>query len=113
MKQPEKLLFICSYNVRRSLTAEWMYDGCSAYSVRSAGTEEGTRTEATKDLIEWADTIFVMEPDHLHTLRQRFGEALVGKKVHCLDIPDIYNFMEPALVSELRMKLTEYVGVPG
>jgi hypothetical protein len=29
-KRMQKLLFICSYNINRSVTAEWMYDGVPA-----------------------------------------------------------------------------------
>jgi predicted protein tyrosine phosphatase len=111
-QEPRKLLFICSYNIRRSVTAEWMYDGLSGYAVRSAGTEEGARTPLAKEDIRWADMIFVMEPDHLQKLQERFGEELTGKKVHCLHIPDIYDFLEPALIEELKSKLREFVEVP-
>jgi predicted protein tyrosine phosphatase len=111
-KRMKKLLFICSYNINRSVTAEWMYDGVPAYAVRSAGTEEGSRFVLTKEHVQWADIIFVMEPCHLQTLQQRFGEDLAGKKVHCLHIPDIYEFLEPALMAELKTKLKPYVQVP-
>jgi predicted protein tyrosine phosphatase len=110
--EPQKLLFICSYNINRSVTAEWMYDEVPAYSVRSAGTEEGSRFVLAKEHVQWADIIFVMEPYHLEKLRQRFGNELEGKKVHCLHIPDIYDFLEPRLMVELKTKLRPCVQVP-
>jgi predicted protein tyrosine phosphatase len=110
--KPQKLFFICSYNINRSVTAEWMYDGVPAYEVRSAGTEEGSRFVLAKEHVQWADIIFVMEPYHLETLQQKFGEEVAGKKVHCLNIPDIYAFLEPRLMVELKTKLRPYVQVP-
>jgi predicted protein tyrosine phosphatase len=53
-----------------------------------------------------------MEKKHGRILRERFGEALAGKKVICLRIPDNYRYMEPALIDELKAKLSEYVPVP-
>ena len=45
-------------------------------------------------------------------LREKFGEALLEKEVICLHIPDDYRYMEPALVDELKVRLSEYVDVP-
>ena len=96
----------------RSLTAEMMYEGFPGYAVKSAGTEESARTPLTQKHIEWADMIFVMEPEHLECLQKEYGGLLAEKKVVCLDIPDIYRCMAPALIEELRTKLREYVQVP-
>jgi len=60
MNQPQRLLFICSENRMRSLTAEKMYDGFPGYEVKSAGTELSARTPVTQEHIDWADMIFVM-----------------------------------------------------
>jgi hypothetical protein len=35
-----------------------------------------------------------------------------GNKVHCLHIRDIYEFLEPAFMVELKTKLKGYVEVP-
>lgn len=45
--QPTKLLFVCSKNKWRSLTAEKMLDGANGYDVRSAGTEKDARIKVT------------------------------------------------------------------
>jgi predicted protein tyrosine phosphatase len=112
VNQPQKLLFICSQNIQRSLTAEWMYDGFTSYEVRSAGTEQSARTPMTKEHVAWADVIFVMETEHLEKLQDRFGEEPAGKKIICLNIPDIYRYMEPALIDELKTALSGHVEVP-
>ena len=40
----QKLLFICSRNRKRSLTAEQIFSGIPGYQVRSAGTQPDART---------------------------------------------------------------------
>jgi predicted protein tyrosine phosphatase len=105
MIQPQKLLFICRENRMRSFTAEKMYDGFPGYEVKSAGTATSARTPFTQEHIDWADMIFVVEQEHGQILREMFGEALDGKSVICLQISDVYRYMEPALIDELKAAL--------
>ena len=42
-----------------------------------------------------------MEPAHRAKLRRQFGGRLKHARVVCLDIPDRYGFMDPALVALL------------
>lgn len=51
MTQPQKLLFICSQNRWRSLTAEHIYTGFPGCEVKSAGTEPGARIRVNKGVI--------------------------------------------------------------
>jgi len=55
------LLFVCSQNKRRSLTAEKLFDGQNGHHARSAGTENNARIKLTPGLVGWADIIFCME----------------------------------------------------
>ncbi len=109
----EKLLFICSRNRRRSLTAEKLFEGFPRYQVRSAGTQPESRIVVTEGHIGWADVIFVMEKSHLNRMRVKFSEALQHKRVVTLYIEDDYDFMQPELLDELRCKLEPYVKLPG
>lgn len=59
----------------------------------------------TPELVEWADLIFVMERGHKTKLSGEFKQYLHGKRVVCLNIPDNYKFMEPALVKLLHAKV--------
>jgi predicted protein tyrosine phosphatase len=104
-----KLLFICSRNEIRSLTAERMFDGSPHYQARSAGTQPQARVKVTEGLLGWADLVFVMEKSHLRRLEERFPEAIADKPVICLNIPDDYAFMEPALIEELEGKLPPHL----
>jgi len=108
----KKLLFVCSRNRLRSLTAEKMFEGMAGYQARSAGTQPDARILVTEGHLGWADIIFVMEKSHLNRLRQKFPEALTGKQIVTLHIPDDYEFMQPELVDELRTKLADYVEWP-
>jgi predicted protein tyrosine phosphatase len=108
----EKLLFVCSRNRLRSLTAEKLFEGSPHYQVRSVGTQPNARIVVTEGHVGWADLIFCMEKSHVNRLRRKFPEALRGKEVVCLHIPDDYEFMQPDLVDELRAKLVRHVTLP-
>ena len=108
-EHPAKLLFVCSRNRRRSLTAEKILEGLPGYEVRSAGTQPEARIVVTEGHIGWADIIFVMEKSHLNRLWLRFPEALGGKRVVALHIRDDYEFMHPDLLDELHAKLAPFI----
>ena len=107
-----KLLFICSRNKWRSLTAEKVFHGFNGYEVRSAGTEENARIKVTSGHIGWADLIFVMEKKHQRRLQTKIGSQIYTKKIICLNIPDEYRFMDAELVEILKARVSEYIDVP-
>ena len=108
----QKLLFVCSQNKLRSLTAEKLFEGIPGYQVRSVGTQPDARIVITEGHIGWADLVFVMEKSHLDRIRRKFPQALQGKRVVALHIRDDYEFMQPELIDELRSKLGPYVTFP-
>ncbi|GAB3572783.1 low molecular weight protein tyrosine phosphatase family protein [Hymenobacter daeguensis] len=105
-----RLLFICSQNKWRSLTAERLFDDHPHHEARSAGTEPGARVRVTAGHLGWAETIFVMERRHADRLHEKFAEELRGKTLVVLRIPDKYPFQDPALVALLRKKLADQLG---
>lgn len=109
---PTKLLFVCSQNRIRSLTAEGIFGGIPGIQARSAGTQPDARIVVTEGHIGWADIIFLMEKSHLNRLRRKFPEALRGKRTVTLLIPDEYEFMQPELIDELQAKVSQYVVLP-
>jgi predicted protein tyrosine phosphatase len=113
MNHPEKLLFICSENQMRSPTAEAMYQDFPGYEVKSAGTELSARIPLTQEHVQWADIIFVMEPEHLERVQLEYSDMLAGKRIICLNIPDIYSYMEPELIDDLKAALRGHVNLPG
>ena len=110
--EPLKLLFICSQNRFRSLTAEKIFEGIPGLQVRSAGTQPSARVVVTEGHVGWADIVFVMERSHLNRLRLKVGDALDGKRVITLHIPDDYQFMQQELIDELQAKVREHVPLP-
>ena len=61
------------------------------------------------ELLQWADLICVMEPIHRQKLTARFFSELTGKRIVCLNIPDEFQFMEPALIKLLDASVTRYL----
>lgn len=111
-QDPEKILFVCSLNKFRSYTAEKIYQKFNRYQVRSRGTENGARIKLTEGDIGWADIIFTMEKRHTDRIRKKFSEKLGSKPIVTLFIEDIYEPMDPALIEELKRKLSRYLQVP-
>lgn len=70
------------------------------------------RVKLTEGDIGWADIIFVMEKNHKNRIARNFREKIVGKKIVCLFIEDIYDPMEAALIEELRRKLGPHLLLP-
>jgi predicted protein tyrosine phosphatase len=113
MTEPVKILFVCSQNRIRSVTAEKLFHGNTAYEVRSAGTEADARIKVTAGHIGWADKIFVMEKRHRDRLRKKFRQELEGKDVICLFIPDEYEPLAEDLFEILRARLTHHLDLSG
>lgn len=112
VSQPIKILFVCSRNRKRSLTAERLFENLPGVQARSAGTQPEARVVATEGHIGWADIVFFMEKSHLNRLRAKFPEALEGKAIVTLHIPDDYEFMQQELIDELQAKVAPHLPFP-
>ena len=109
-----KILFVCSGNKHRSLTAEDYFSAAySQHDFASAGTniglcrKEGT-TPVSEELVQWADLILVMENRHRKELRTLVGKKH-GTKVTVLGIPDQYRYYQKELIQILQEKLDEFL----
>jgi predicted protein tyrosine phosphatase len=107
---PTRLLFVCSQNRWRSLTAEQLFNEHPRVQARSAGTEAGARVRVTAGPLGWAEVIFVVEKRHTERLKAKFSDELRGKPVVNLRIPDEYRHGDPALIALLRERLLAYFG---
>lgn len=107
------VLFVCSRNRQRSLTAEKVFDGENGHEVRSVGTEPGARIRVTAGHIGWADLIFVMEKKHLRRLEAKYRDELAGRQVVTLHVPDDHEYMDDALVERLAAAVAPYVDFGG
>ena len=106
-----KFLFIYSVNKQRSKTAEdYFAKKFPEHEFLSAGTntkicrKEGT-TELTKDLLEWADKVYVMEKKHLDQIQKHTGSKYYSK-IEVLNIRDIYKYYDADLLSILEEKVS-------
>ena len=97
-----KVLFVCTANKMRSRTAEEIYRDDRRFSVRSAGTGMFATKVIDEEILSWADYIVVMEKEHRDQIRDRFSAIYSEKKILCLNIPDIYYFMDPTLMREVK-----------
>lgn len=103
------VLFVCSLNRWRSPTAEQIFADYPGVETSSAGTNHNADNPLTRELIEWADLIFVMEKTHKTKLAQNFREHLNDKRIVCLNIPDKYQYMDEALIAILKARVTPFL----
>jgi predicted protein tyrosine phosphatase len=105
----KRVLFICSQNRLRSPTAEQVFSTWPEVETSSAGLNNDAEEPVTPELLEWADIIFVMEKAHRSKLSAHFKPYLKNARIVCLDIPDNYDFMEPALVELLMARVPKFL----
>lgn len=101
------VLFVCSRNRLRSPTAERVF--ADRAETDSAGLAPDAELRLSGDQVLWADLIVVMEKSHRSKLKRGFARQLAGKRVVCLDIPDVYDFMQPELVALLEKRMAPYL----
>jgi protein-tyrosine phosphatase len=109
----ERILFVCTANIDRSRTAEDLYRGDSRYDVRSAGVAPFATVVLTRDLLLWADRVFVMnerEDQHRTLIRIRFPD--VDRPLVDLDVEDRWHRGDPELVKLLTRRLRPHLGAP-
>jgi predicted protein tyrosine phosphatase len=109
----KKVLFVCTSNRHRSPTAESLLARHPLYEARSAGISPLSERVVTRELLEWADVVFVMDEEfdqHRRCLLEMFPDVEgLTEKIIVLGIPDIYERDDPELVGHLREKLARYL----
>ena len=101
-KDPLRALFICHFNRKRSATAERVFGKDPTLEVLSAGTSEDALVRVNERMLEWADVVFVMDGEQVRDLQSMFpGHPAVDRLV-CLEIRDVYHFLDPQLVTLLQ-----------
>jgi predicted protein tyrosine phosphatase len=109
----EHILFVCTANVDRSRTAEDLYRDDPRFEVRSAGTAPFAKTPLTRELMQWADRIFVMcerEDRHRTLIKLRFPD--LDRPVVDLDVEDRWVRGDPELVRRVLRSLRAHLGAP-
>ena len=113
MSDKTHLLFLCSSNIDRSPAAEALFEDSDRFEAKSAGVGPFCDDEkkVTKELIDWADEIFVMDERmqrHKTDLLKRVPEA-EGKEIVILGISNDFMRHDPELEKVLKVKLEDYL----
>ncbi|PPV08016.1 hypothetical protein XBLMG947_1087 [Xanthomonas bromi] len=106
------MLFVCSRNRLRSPTAERVFADWPGVQAQSAGLAVDAEVQVTPELLQEAQVVMVMEPRHLQLLRKRFAAHLRHCRLICLQIPDDYADMDPALVRRLEHTVPPLLRLP-
>ena len=109
----QRILFVCTANVDRSRTAEDLYKRDPRYEVVSAGVANFATKPITRDLLLWADRVFVMcerHDKHQTQIKMRFPE--IDRPLVVLDIEDRWPRGHPELVRRLLRRLGPHLGPP-
>ena len=103
----KKVLFVCTANYYRSVTAEHIFRHWETLDVKSAGTHEWATKVITQEMIDWADIIFVMEHHHKDSILEIDTSAI--DKIIVLEIPDIFKRFDKRLIKILNEKVPPYL----
>lgn len=98
-----KVLFICNQNQNRSKTAEELFK--DRFETRSAGLYN--EKPVTKEQLEWADTVVVMEDEQRSEIAKRFPDVYLKKRIISLNVADVYFYNQPELIDVLGCKMEE------
>jgi predicted protein tyrosine phosphatase len=107
-----KVHFVCDKNRLRSATAERLFGDHPQLEVRSAGVDKDATVVVSRELLEWADLVFVMEKRQRNIIHSRFNQIYKGKQIVCLYVPDEFDFMDPLLIALLKDRVTDYLLKP-
>ena len=110
LERKREILFVCTANQQRSPTAERMYNDAPRFEVRSAGTHAFSGNDITADILNWADTVVVMEERHPGEIRTRFPSEAEETEIVVLDVPDIFQYIDQRLQPEIRDRFEVMVG---
>lgn len=108
-KKPIKILFVCNLNMMRSATAENIFKNRPGIAVKSAGISAGAVVRIDKQLVDWADIVFVMENTQKKYIMKKIGPSRPDKKIINLNIPDTYSYMDPDLVAVLKARVDAFL----
>ncbi|MBR9691642.1 phosphotyrosine protein phosphatase [Candidatus Woesearchaeota archaeon] len=74
------------------------------FETKSAGLFNESPVTASD--LQWADAIVVMEDSQRTELSKRFPKEYMQKQILSLDIPDVYQYNQPELITSLKSKMS-------
>ena len=96
----------------RSPTAVEVASAWPNLAAECAGLSRDADEPLTREALEWAEVIFVMEARQKKRLSSLFGAVANGKPVVSMNIPDRFSFMDPDLVERIDKALARRFGPP-
>ncbi len=73
----KKLLFVCERNEQRSPSFEkWFCENRPQYEVKSTGTANGYPNRINRELLEWADRVFLMDLEQEIFISREFPDFI-------------------------------------
>lgn len=103
----KRVLFVCTINLMRSATAHKIFLNDLRLEVKSAGTHRSAETVLSRELLDWSESLVVMEERHLNFIKKMYPEIAKNKRIVCLDVPDNYDYLDPELIALLRERIEE------
>ena len=110
--QKLRVLFVCTQNKVRSLTAEHLYRERQDLEVRSCGTAAFAKNQLTEEVMKWADMVFIFDELQADAIEKKFGKDVFGKEIISLGLADVYQYKSESLVLKLTAKIEPYLGRP-
>lgn len=104
-----RVLFVCRHNRMRSATAERIFARRSDLDVRSAGTSNDALARVNAEMLDWADLVFIMDNQQRRSLHRHFAGHPALERLICLDIPDVFGFLQPELVQLLEARAAPHL----
>lgn len=94
----QKVLCVCSAGLLRSPTAASVLHQEFGFNTRSCGhSQEYALIPISEALIDWADQVVFVNQENFDALSNEAKDLLSYRIVTILDIPDQYNYNDPAL----------------
>ena len=111
-RQKLRVLFVCTQNKVRSLTAEHLYRERPDLDVRSCGTAAFAKNQLTEEVMKWADMVFIFDELQAEAIEKKFGKDAFGKEIISLGLADVYQYKSESLILKLTAKIEPYLGRP-
>ena len=100
-RQKLRVLFVCTQNKVRSLTAEHLYRERPDLDVRSCGTAAFAKNQLTEEVMKWADMVFIFDELQAEAIEKKFGKDAF-----------VYQYKSESLILKLTAKIEPYLGRP-
>ena len=104
----KKVLTVCSAGLLRSATLQNLLIREYGYNVRNCGTDDSyALIPISEALVLWADEIVFVNKSNYNVVKTDLEKLEITKKCIILDIPDMYNFNDPALIKICKEQYDE------